>query len=156
MLCKFEVLVDVMEMENGENKIIVDVIVISDDEDFEDKYILDVYWVENISLKNFVIVIEEDDFVNEVILVVEVLDCKKFGVLSLVKCVYSLCGKYKILKDGFKELKVRLIKFDWKFCMKLFNIKFENKIIVDEDNDVVCKDKEFLVCIVLEVRDLKL
>lgn len=145
-----------MEMENGENKTTVDVIVISDDEDSEDKHTLDVYRAENISLKNPVIVIEEDDPVNEATPAVEVSDCKKPGASSPVKRVYSPCGKYKISKDGLKELKVRLTKFDWKPRTKPFNIKSENKTTVDEDNDAACKDKESSACTVSEARDLKL
>lgn len=154
----FEVLADVMEMENGENKTTVDVIVISDDEDSEDKHTLDVYRAEDNSLKNPVIVIEEDDPVNEATPAVEVSDCKKPGASSPVKRVYSPCGKYKISKDGLKELKamVRLTKLDLKPRTKPFNIKSENKTTVDEDNDAACKDKESSACTVSEARDLKL
>jgi len=47
-----------MEMENGENKTTVDVIVISDAEDSEDKNLVDLYRAEGNNFKNPVIVIE--------------------------------------------------------------------------------------------------
>ena len=146
----FEVLADVIEMENGENKRTVDVIVISDDEDSEDKHPLDVYRAEDNSLKNPVIVIEEDDTVNEATPAVEVSDANKPGASSSVKRVYSPCGKYKISKDGIKELKamVRLKKLDLKPRTKLFNIK-------SEDNGA-CIDKRSPACSQSEARDLKL
>lgn len=153
----FEVLADVMEMENGENKSTVDVIVISDDEDSEDKHTLDVYRADDNSFKNPVIVIEEDDAVNEATSAVEVSDSKKSGASSSVKRVYSPCGKYKISKDGIKELKamVRLKKLDLKPRTKLFNIKSEHKTTIAEDNGA-CIDKGSSACSVSEARDLKL
>ena len=146
-----------MEMENGENKTTVDVIVISDDEDSEEKHTLDVYRAQDNSLKNPVIVIEEDDTVNEATPAVEVSDSKKPEASSSVKRVYSPCGKYKISQDGIKELKamVRLKKLDWKPGTKLFNIKSENKTTVDEDNGA-CIEKGSSACSASEARDLKL
>ena len=43
----FEVLADVIEMENGENKTTIDVVVISDHKDSENKHPLDIYRAED-------------------------------------------------------------------------------------------------------------
>ena len=43
----FEVPAEVIEMENGENKTTIDVVVISDDKDSENKHPLDIYLAED-------------------------------------------------------------------------------------------------------------
>ena len=143
-----------MEMENGENKTTADVIVISDDEDSEDKRPVDLYRAEDNSLKNSVIVIEEDDTVNEETPAVEVSDANKpdnkSRASSSVRRVYSPLGKYKVSKDGIKELKamVKLRKLDLKHCRKLFNVKTEDS--------GTCIDTRSSACSASEARDLKI
>ena len=141
-------------MENGETKTTVDVIIISDDEDSEDKHPLDLYRAEDNNLKNPVIVIEEDDTVNEVTPAVEVSDAnkpdKKSQASSSVRCVYSPLGKHKVSRDRIKELKamVKLRKLDLKHRTKLFNIKTEdNGAAIDNRSSAFSAS---------EARDLKL
>ena len=146
-----------MEMENGENKTALDVIVISDDEDSQEKHPSDLYGADENNLKNPVIVIEEDDNVNEETPSVGVTDAKKTDkksqVSSSVKRVYSPLGKYKVSKDGIKELKamVRLTKLD--FRNKPLNHR--TKLFKTEENGA-CIDKGPAACNATESRDLKL
>lgn len=146
-----------MEMENGENKTAIDVIVISDDEDSQDKHPLDLYQAGENNLKNPVIVIEEDDNVNEERETpsVGVADAnksdKKSQVSSSVKCVYSPLDRYKVSKHGIKELKVRLTKLD--FGNKPLNHR--TKLFKTEENGA-CIDNGSAACSTTEGRDLKL
>lgn len=149
-----------MEMENGENKTTVDVIVISDDEDFEDKHPVDLYRAEGNNFKNPVIVIEEDDNVSvkeDLTSPVKVADTNKPEEKSQasrsVRVVYNTLGKYKVSKDGHKELKamVKLRKLNLKHRTKLLNIKTEDNGACNDTGI----DKGSSVCSASEARDLK-
>lgn len=151
-----------MEMENGESKTTVDVIVISDDEDSEDKNPVDLYRAEGNNFKNPVIVIEEDDNVNvnvkeDLTLPVKVADTnkpeEKSQASSSVRVVYSPLGKYKVSKDGLKELKamVKLRKLNLKHRTKPLSIKTEDNGACNDTGI----DKRSSVCCASEARDLK-
>ena len=144
-------------MENGETKTTVEVIVISDDEDSEDKHPLDLYRAEEHNFKNPVIVIEEDDKVNEETSPVKVADAnkpdKKSQASSSVRRVYSPSGKYEISKDAIKDLKamVKLRKLNLKHRTKLFNIKTSDYGACTDTGI----DKGSSSCSASEARDLK-
>ena len=61
----FEVLADVIEMENGENKTTIDVVVISDDKDSEHEHPLDIYLAEDWVLPNLQKILTSFGFQNK-------------------------------------------------------------------------------------------